>query len=55
MECSAEARKVLRELNAELAASSERSGQDLSWTAAERAILDAIAANIDRGVDLARH
>jgi len=50
---------VLRELNAELAASSERSGQDLSWTAAERAILDAIldaiAANIDRGVDLARH
>ncbi|WP_235674636.1 hypothetical protein [Mycolicibacterium pulveris] len=48
----AEARKVLRELDAELAASSERTGTTLVWTAADRAVLDAIAANIDRRVDL---
>ena len=41
-------------MDTELAGSSERSGQTLSWTAAERAILDAVAANIDRRVDLAR-
>ena len=45
---------MLRDLDSELAASSERSGQTLSWTAAERAILDTIADNIDRRVDLAR-
>jgi hypothetical protein len=52
-ERSAAARKVLRELASELVASIERSGQTLSWTAAERAILDAVAVNIDRRVDLA--
>lgn len=53
-ERSPEARKVLRELNDELAASSERLGRTLSWTAAERAVLDAVAANVDRRADLTR-
>lgn len=35
---SLEARDTLRRLNSELTASSERSGQSLSWTAAERAM-----------------
>lgn len=46
------ARKLLRELDSELAASSERTGTTLVWTAADRAVLDAVAANIDRRVDL---
>jgi hypothetical protein len=54
IERSAEARKVLQELDTDLAASSARAGTSLVWTAADRAILDAIAANIDRRVDLAR-
>lgn len=43
---------MLRALDAELAASSKRTGTTLVWTAADRAVLDAIAANIDRCVDL---
>lgn len=52
MKHSRQARKVLRELDAELAASSERTGTTLVWTAADRVILAAIAANIDRRADL---
>jgi hypothetical protein len=51
---SAEARKVLRELNAELTATSNRTGQQLLWSAAETEILDLIASTIDRKVDLTR-
>ncbi len=46
---SAEALKVLRELDAELASVSERTGRSLVRPAADRAVLD----TIDRKVDLA--
>lgn len=53
MKRSAEARKVLRELDAELAQSAIRLGEpSLEWSAAERVILDQIADGIDRKVDL---
>lgn len=51
---SAEARKVLRELDNELAAASARRGEKLVWTAAERAVLGLISAQIDRKVWLSR-
>lgn len=47
------ARKVLRELDEELAASGVRAGQELTWDAADRALLALIAAALDRGTDLA--
>ena len=49
---SPEARKVLRELDKELASSSARLGQNLEWGAAERAVLGLIASNFDRIADL---
>ena len=40
---SAEARKLLAALDAELAAASDRCGQKLVWTASESAVLGSIA------------
>jgi hypothetical protein len=51
---SAEARKMLAALDAELAVASERLGQKLVWTAQESAVLDLIAFTIDRKVWLQR-
>jgi hypothetical protein len=45
---SAEARKVRRELDKELAAAGLRSGQNLVWSAQEEAILGLISDEIDR-------
>lgn len=49
---SAEARKVLRELDKELESAGRRAHKKLEWSAAERAILDLISANFDRISDL---
>lgn len=51
---SAEARKALAALDAELAVASERRGQRMVWTAAETAVLDLISSTIDRKVWLRR-
>jgi hypothetical protein len=51
---SAEARKVLAALDAELAATSERIGQKLVWTAPEQAVLGLISSTIDRKAWLSR-
>jgi uncharacterized protein YqeY len=51
---SAAARKVLRELNAELTSASVCTGQQLLWSAAETQILELIASTIDRKCDLTR-
>jgi uncharacterized protein YqeY len=51
---SAEARKVLRELNAELSSTAVRTGQQLLWSAAEAQILELIASTLDRKCDLTR-
>lgn len=48
---SAEARKVLRDLDKQLAASSEQSGRTLAWNAQERAILSQISSILDRKAD----
>jgi hypothetical protein len=48
---SPEARKVLRELNRELASASARQGTNLVWSAAEAAILAQIASALDRKAD----
>jgi hypothetical protein len=53
MRRSAQARKVLRELNAELASASEHAGRSLVWTAQDRAVLECIADTVDRHVQLA--
>lgn len=45
---SAAARKVLRDLDKELAAASARQGQTLVWSAQERAILAQISSILDR-------
>jgi hypothetical protein len=45
---SAEALKMRRELDKELAAASKRSGQNLVWSAAEQAIIGLICDEIDR-------
>ena len=50
---SSEARRVRRELNAELASTAAASGQALEWSAAERQILALTASAIDRKCDLA--
>ncbi|MFE3280958.1 hypothetical protein [Nocardia sp. NPDC059239] len=52
MRHSAEARKMLRALDAELASASERRGEPLEWTERDRAVLELIAGNIDRKTDL---
>jgi hypothetical protein len=51
---SAEARKLLRHFDTELAAASARRGETLVFTPAERAVLDVIGAQIDRKQDLKR-
>lgn len=43
---------MLRELDAELAAASYRSGRSLVWTAADREVLTLVGSTIDRRVDL---
>lgn len=49
---SAEARRVVRELEKELESASERANQKLLFSATERATLDLICANLDRISDL---
>jgi GAF domain-containing protein len=51
---SAEARKLLRHFDSELAAASARRGDTLVFTPQERAVLDLIGAQIDRKCDLKR-
>jgi hypothetical protein len=48
---SAEARKVLRELDKELAVASRRQGRDIVWSAQEQAILGQISSILDRKSD----
>lgn len=45
---SSEARRTLRDLDKQLAASSERTGRTLAWNAQERAILAQISSILDR-------
>lgn len=49
---SSESRKLLRQLNAELAAAGQRSGRDLEWSAQERAVLGLICDQTDRKAEL---
>lgn len=49
---TAEAQKVLDELDAELKSASRRARKTLEWSAAERAILALVASNLDRIADL---
>jgi hypothetical protein len=51
---SAEARKLLRHFDSELAAASARRGDTLVFTPQEHAVLGLISAQIDRKVDLKR-
>jgi hypothetical protein len=51
---SVEARKVLRELDDELASASRRVGKSLVWTATDREVLTLIDGTIDRKVHLTR-
>jgi hypothetical protein len=51
---SAEARKVLADLDAELVLASKRRGVTGEWSASERAVLRLISATIDRKSGLAR-
>ncbi|MGO4617933.1 hypothetical protein AB4305_30585 [Nocardia sp. 2YAB30] len=48
MRHTAEARKMLRALDAELAEVSARLGQPVQWSERDRAVLELIASNIDR-------
>jgi hypothetical protein len=48
VERSTEARKLLRELDSELAASSQRAGRTLVWTPQDRAVLGLIGDAVDR-------
>ena len=50
----AESRRVLRQLDEELAAASHATGKPLVWTAADRELLTLIADTIDRKVQLRR-
>lgn len=52
MRHSSEARKMLRALDAELADVSRRLGRPVEWSERDRAVLELIASNIDRKVDL---
>ncbi len=47
-----EARKIRRDLDKELESAAQRSGQNLVWSAQERAVLDLISDEIDRKVAL---
>jgi hypothetical protein len=49
---SAESRKVLRELDKQLAALSERTGMKWAWEPQDEAVLTLIADQIDRKVEL---
>lgn len=51
---SAEARRIRRELDKELAAAAARSGSPLVWTAQDRVVLDMITSTVDRKCDLER-
>jgi hypothetical protein len=51
---SAEARKVVRQFEDELAVASNRRGETLVFTPAEQAVLGMIGAQIDRKQDLKR-
>lgn len=51
---SAEARRVRRELDQQLAASAAATGRDLIWSAQDRVVLSLIASVIDRKNDLQR-
>jgi hypothetical protein len=51
---SEEAQRVLAALDAELATAAKEAGRELVWSAAEREMLDLIAAQIDRKVELAQ-
>ena len=53
MRHSSDARHLLRELDAELLAVSNRTGRSLVWTPQDRAVLELIADTVDRRVDLA--
>lgn len=46
------ARRLMRELDAELAQNSQAAGQTLEWSAAERTVLQCIAAHVDRREEL---
>ena len=46
-----ETRKVLRELDKELAAASARQGRNVVWSAQEQAILGQISSILDRKAD----
>ena len=48
MRHSGGARRLLRELDAELASASEHAGRSLVWTAQDRAVLELIADQTDR-------
>jgi hypothetical protein len=48
---SAEARRLLRELDQDLAASSLRQGQNVVWSPQEQAILGQISSILDRKAD----
>ncbi len=52
MKHSSPARRVLQDLNAELAAAAKHTGRSLVWTAADKQILQLIADTVDRRVDL---
>ncbi|MGO9157051.1 hypothetical protein [Mycobacterium sp.] len=49
---SAESRRIRRELDKELSAAGQRSGQTLVWSAAEKAILNRIQDTVDHIADL---
>lgn len=49
---SAESRRIRRELDKELSAAGQRSGQTLVWSAAEKAILNRISDTVDHIADL---
>jgi len=51
---SAAARKLRRELDAELARNAAQAGTELVWTAADRAVLERISATVDHIGDLSR-
>lgn len=50
---TAEAQRVLDDLDADLARSATKLGKTFFWTAAEREVLRMVAATIDRRVDVA--
>ncbi len=50
---TAEAQKLLDQLEAELAAAGARAGTTLSWTVAEQEMLDMLANTVDRRTELA--